>query len=193
MTVYTHLRELIEHRGCHPLLGPEGQGWGIEQNAHELATFLTAISHLPIQTVLEIGTGHKAGLARFLAYDYGCKVTTVDIQDYGHAALYPDIEFVILEWADVEYPVFQTTFDLVFIDGNHQYEAVRFDLEYYGGLAPVIAFHDIAGLRDCEGVARFWREISRTKAGRLRKECYEVIDDSDQRAGIGWGIGWVVK
>lgn len=183
---YTHLRELIEHRGCHDLLGPHGQGWGIEQNAHELATFLTALPS-QINTVLEIGTGHRAGLARFLAYDYGCRVTTVDIQDYGHAALYPDIEFIILEWGGVEYPVFQTTFDLVIIDGDHRYDSAWFDYEHYAPYADkAVMLHDIAGLRDCGGVAHFWREISRAKAGKLRKGYHEVIDDTEQRAGIGW-------
>lgn len=182
---YTHLRELIEHRGCHDLLGPHGQGYGVEQNAHELATFLTALPS-QINTVLEVGTGHRAGLARFLAYDYGRKVTTIDVQDYGHAPLYPDIKFIVLSNPPSIYPVFTETFDLVVIDGNHGYDWVSFDYHFFSPMGKVIMFHDIAGLRDCEGVARFWREISRTKAGKRRAGYYEVIDDTEQRAGIGW-------
>lgn len=181
---YFELRALIEQRGCHALLGPVGEGWGIEQHPHELASFLSSIP-LPA-TVLEIGTGYRAGLARFLTYDLGCKVTTVDIQDYGHAAAYPEIDFVLIEWGGVEYPYFQQRFDLVIIDGDHRYDTVRFDADYYGPLGKVVMFHDIAGERDCEGAARFWQEISRNDKGEMKPGYHEVINQGEARAGIGW-------
>lgn len=182
---YAALRALIEQRGCHVLLGPMGEGFGIEQNPHELATFLSSIP--TPKTVLEVGTGYKAGLSRFLCYDMGCKVTTVDIQDYGHAARYPEIEFVILEWGGVEYPVFRDRFDLVIIDGDHRYESVKFDLEYYGRYAAqILMFHDIEGLRDCEGVAQWWKEIKGDWLLGFSVRRFEAIDDGETRAGIGW-------
>ena len=177
--IYAFYKECIEQRGVHDQLGPVGQGWGIEQNPHELATFVIAMQELGVQSVLEIGTGYKAGLAQFIHYDLGWQVVSVDIRDYGHA--FEGITFIIGQYeADRQ-------FDLVFIDGEHTYEAVRHDLADYGAYATrAWAFHDIAGLRDCGGVAQYWRDIAYTKAGKLRKGFHEVIDDSERRAGIGW-------
>ena len=75
-----------------------------------------------------------------------------------------------------------------FIDASHTYESVKADYWHYRRFGRIVALHDIAGLRACEGVARFWREISRTKSGRMRRGFYEVIADTDQRSGIGWEV-----
>jgi len=180
---YDKLIALIETLGVHPELGPVGQGWDIEQNPHELTTFLAALPE--IHTVLEIGTGYKAGLARFMSQHLGWQVTSVDVTDYGHA--YPGIEFMV----NPDPRIFQAReYDLVIIDGDHAYEAVKADYELYGSRARsgagIVMFHDIAGLRDCDGAARFWRELSYTKKGVLRQGFHEAIADGPQRAGIGW-------
>ena len=182
MKSYAELKTLIEDCGVHPQLGPVGRGYNIEQNPHELATFLVRMQELGVQSVLEIGTGYKAGLARFLAHEMGWTVTTVDVQDYGHAEKYPDITF---EYTDgVEYPVWQHKFELVFIDGSHTYDDVSFDYDYYSHYAAkAIAFHDIAGLRDCMGARKFWWELRETK--KENKFWWSIAED-EQCAGIGW-------
>ena len=43
-----------------------------------------------------------------------------------------------------------------------------------------MAFHDILGQRDCEGVSRFWNEI---------KDQYEFFEFIDSNAEIASGIG----
>lgn len=181
---YEELIALIEDLGVHEELGPVGKGWDIEQNPHELATFLTALPE--IHTVLEIGTGYKAGLARFMAQHLGWKVTSVDVVDYGH--IYPGIEFLVKP----DPLLFQAReYDLVILDGNHAYEAVKTDYELYATRArgaEIVMFHDITGLRACEGAAKFWRELAYTKKGALRQGFHEVIADGPQRAGIGWMV-----
>lgn len=37
------------------------------------------------------------------------------------------------------------SFDAVLIDGDHRYAGVQADWSFYGKLAPIVAFHDIAG------------------------------------------------
>lgn len=183
MKTYDELFALITQRGVHEVFGAYGEGWGIEQNAAELTEFLVHMQQLGIESVLEIGTGYKAGLARFLHDDMGWEVVSVDIQNYGHA--FGGITFISDTIAGFEYPVFQERFDLVIIDGDHTYDAVSFDHAYYAPYAAkVIAFHDIAGLRDCEGVKRYWQEIS--YAATVSPGYHEIIADTPERGGIGY-------
>lgn len=201
---YEELLAKIEELGVHELLGPTGRGVGIEHNPHELATFVAAItkrevqlapgmvgdkivevSLVPappmIQTVLEIGTGYKSGLSRFMSDYLRWQVTTIDAKDYQHT--WPGITYLVSP-TRVE---FDHQFDLVIIDADHHYESVEADYIHYGPRADkVVAFHDICGLRDCEGAARFWHELAYTKKGALKKGFYEAIADDERRSGIGW-------
>lgn len=178
MKSYAELKALIEKCGVHEQLGPAGKGYGIEQNPHELATFLVRMQELGVQSVLEIGTGYKAGLARFLAHEMGWKVTTVDINDYGHS--FEGIEFIV---SNNPRKLSHSYYDLVFIDGDHDYDSVRKDFEAYAPIkAKVMAFHDIMGDRDCEGALRFWWELRVSGLDDL----YAISDNPPQRAGIGW-------
>lgn len=185
MKTYDQLKALIERRGVHPVFGAAGEGWGIEQNADELARFLVHMQALGVESVLEIGTGWKAGLARFLHDDLGWQVVSVDIHDYGHQ--YAGITFILSD--GVELPVFpDKAFDLVIIDGDHSHEGVLRDDDYYRKFAAkVIAFHDIAGLRDCEGAAQYWREIAYS-GDILKPGHYEIVADTPERGGIGYVV-----
>lgn len=60
-----------------------------------------------------------------------------------------------LEWARAQGP-----FDFVYIDGDHNYEGVRQDLEDYGALAPRVGLHDINAPQ--LGPSRLWAEVSRS-------------------------------
>jgi hypothetical protein len=173
---YGELKALIEQRGVHAEFGDPGEGWGIEQNSHELATFLVRMQELNVQSVLEIGTGYKGGLSRFLAHDMGWDVTTYDIQSYGHV-------FEGVHYITGGQPTFNRQFDLVFIDGSHSYDAVKWDYAKYTNLMlKATAFHDIAGLRGCEGVSQLWTEI---KQSPLSLKSGEIIAPAKQ-SGIGW-------
>lgn len=56
-------------------------------------------------------------------------------------------------------------FDFVFIDGDHQYDGVKFDWETYGKMGKVVAFHDIIARQVPSGtghvmqVPKLWEEI----------------------------------
>lgn len=203
MRTFTELKALIDQRGTHAVFGDAGEGWGIEQNAAELAEFLVVCQKLGVTSVLEVGTGYKAGLARFLHDDMGYRVTSVDITNYGHA--YAGIRF--LTWEQVQDLDEAAGFyglgahDLILIDGDHTYDAVAHDHAYYAQFTPkVIAFHDIAGLRECEGVRDYWVKVAYgnellddfddRKRGdvdyALNTGYHEIIVDGEQRGGIGY-------
>ena len=177
MKSYDELKALIEQRGVHAEFGAAGEGWGIEQNPHELATFLVRMQELGIASVLEIGTGYKGGLSRFLAQDMRWDVTTFDVEDYGHN--FPGVDYIIPTY-DTMTEQWINDVDLLFIDGDHSYKSVKYDYQEYGLYAKkVIAFHDIGGLRDCDGSMWFWVDMEHGKK-------FDVIEHSPQRAGIGW-------
>jgi len=176
---YDELKALIEQRGVHPEFGEPGENFGIEQNPHELATFLVRMQELGVSSVLEIGTGYKGGLSRFLAQDMGWLVTSIDIKDYGH--LFEGVHYIHLNNITDDFKL--DKHDLLFIDGNHAYETAKADYELWGEFASkVIAFHDIAGWRNCEGAMWFWEELERDN----RSKAHGIIDRTDKRAGIGW-------
>lgn len=77
-------------------------------------------------------------------------------------------------------------FDLVFIDGDHRYEAVKTDFDMYGNLAPYTAFHDINTSQTISkdghklGVTKLWNEI------KQNHDYYEWINkNSEKDFGIG--------
>lgn len=180
MKSYDELLALITRRGVHTVFGDYGEGWFIEHNAAELALFLVEMQALSVESVLEIGTGWRAGLSRLLSQDMGWRVTSVDIIPYGHA--FDGVTFLTLD----AIPDDLGQFDLVMIDGDHTYEAVKADdARWHWHADKVVAFHDIAGLRDCEGVRRYWEEVAYRDDGRL-PYFHEIVADNEQRGGIGY-------
>lgn len=186
MKSYDELKSLIEKRGVHAEFGEPGEGWGIEQSSFELATFLVRMQEIGVQSVLEIGTGYKGGLSRFMAHDMGWDVTTVDVEDYGHK--FEGINYIITTkdvTADEIQESSQLEFDLVFIDGAHDYMSVNDNYFSWAEFATkAIAFHDIVGLRNCEGAAKFWRDL--VENGYAEDFAVrEIVDESPRKSGIG--------
>jgi predicted O-methyltransferase YrrM len=74
--------------------------------------------------------------------------------------------------------------DFAFIDGDHSYDGVKQDFEFYGRLVRkggLVAFHDIAESTDpAIQVDRFWKEV------KQEYRHVELISDLNQR---GYGIG----
>lgn len=159
----------------HVVLGGDATDGGIEQNAYELLKFTEFIREKKIQTYLEIGLAQ--GLTAGYMQDLGLDVTGITIDPY--LLQREDFAVIIGDSHDPETvaKVADRRFDLVFIDGDHSYESVKQDYENYGKLGKFVAFHDIAGLRNCEGVKRFW--------GELQGQKLEFVAEGETRSGIG--------
>lgn len=68
-------------------------------------------------------------------------------------------------------------FDLVFIDGGHNYDAVSSDWQMYGPLGRIVAFHDLASSAE---VARLFGEL------RPQYRHTAFIDGNNAGIGVIW-------
>lgn len=184
MRSYAELIDLINRRGVHAELGPVGAGWGIEQNPHELALLLIDCQREEVKTVLELGTGYKGGLARFLVEDMGYKVTSVDHNR--PTFIQNEVQYIAMSTEAAFELVHLNNYDLVIVDASHDYDNVKRDFEMYYPLAgKIIATHDIAGDRNCDGARVYWQEFKESYTGN---GLHEAIAQGRNRAGLGWVI-----
>lgn len=178
----TYLKE-IQKRGILPALGTEyGGGDCIEQSPNELAEFCEWLKPLGIESYLEVGVS-SGGLFKFMVEVMGYRGYWIDLN---HPAFLPNAKYKghwgnshsveCINWANEHGP-----FDLVFIDASHKYEDIEKDTEAFGHLATkALAYHDIAGLRDCEGASEHWRKMS---ASNL--DAFQIVD---RQCSIGIGV-----
>jgi hypothetical protein len=87
--------------------------------------------------------------------------------------------------------------DLLFLDGNHTYDYVRYEFETYGPLVlHIIAFHDLF-CTNAEGVEvhRFWRELCEAGSGRMFMTFHKhrLEDRTGVWDGHEMGIGLILK
>lgn len=183
----TYLEE-IQKRGILPALGTEFSGGDcIEQNPNELAAFCEWLAPLEIKSYLEVGTS-SGGLLKFMVEVMGVRghgidlmlpTAIVDDQDFYSGFQGDSHSALAKEWAKKAGP-----FDLVFIDACHEHADIALDTEAFMPLASkVVAWHDVAGLRACEGSKQHWetmKQINMHGSG----QCHEFID-SEIPVGIG--------
>lgn len=159
------------------------------QEDAELAWLLEAAAVWDPRSILEIGVA-RGGLTSRLCRAF--PEAAVAAIDPALPAWHPDLGMV--RWlpgsssdpAVIERASAWAPFDLVFIDGDHSYEAVRSDWETYWPLTrTALCFHDIVDGPETAGVPRLWREI-KARPFIVR----EIVADWKQ----GWaGIGVVLR
>jgi hypothetical protein len=182
------------------------------QHEEEFYFLLTLAKKHNVRTVLEIGT-NKGGLARaFLTT--GVSVTSIDLcqqpeietllsinksfikshtLDYSTSPATPLTQLnplgysLLLGDSKKVRPVY-TNYDLLIIDGGHEYEDARADFEnFYDYVRPggLIAFHDISPFDGANhyGCAEFWNEI---KTNKTHQEFHQ--SDIPLPKWGGWGI-----
>lgn len=171
---------------------PQKVGYDMQQVPAELAPFLVKMQEANVRTVLEIGTGESAGLARFLVEQLGMEVVSVDI----NAPTVPDSFATDSRWTFVKGDSHKIKldrvkrpdgglYDLVFIDGGHEYEDVKADYERFAELGRIVALHDVSEESPSKGVNAFYHEVAYTDKGNRRKNWNESITPGS-RAGIAW-------
>ncbi|MCJ7489610.1 MAG: class I SAM-dependent methyltransferase [Thermoplasmata archaeon] len=179
------------------------------QVKEEVIQLLRTLDAMRPKTILEIGTARGGTLfllARIAAQD--AEMISIDLPEGSFGGGYPERLAPLISsfarpgqrinllradshspetLAEVENILAGRNLDLLFIDGDHEYEGVKTDFNMYSGLVRkdgLIALHDIVpgDPSIVGGVPRFWNEV---KVGR---ETTEII--KDMRQG-GFGIGLV--
>lgn len=170
-----------------------GEGLHCFQWPNQLAPYLATLARYPISSYLEVGV-----------YRGGTFVTTVEYLDRFHPIrrawavdinaslpLYryrrrrPGARMVAVASGT---PSFRATVeqwrpDLVLIDGDHSYAAVRADFDCVHGVANAIALHDVVD-NASPGVAQLWDEIRERHADE-----YEFAEFTAQYPDVQRRIG----
>jgi cephalosporin hydroxylase len=181
-------------------------GHKASQNEWELTQFLDLLRERKVRKYLEIGardgdTLHAVG--RVLAP--GASLIAVDLPGalWGYAASIQNLRRASLDLRNMGHKVHMVLgsslaseviyqvkkhgpYDAILIDGDHTYGGVSADWAIYGGMAPIVALHDIAGYgvtqrttRHEVEVPKFWAEV---KVGR------EVLEFIAPESLMGIGV-----
>ena len=170
------MKDRIKKYSLHWALGGTNTSGGLEQNAYELEKLCEFILEKNIQTYTEIGCA-AGQLLRFMRDELGLNTFGITLEPRDS---HVDLPIIHGNSTDPEIIKIAKMCDLYFIDGDHSYLGVKSDYLNYKGFCKYMAFHDILGQRDCEGVSKFWNEI---------KNQYEFFEFIDSNTEIASGIG----
>jgi hypothetical protein len=169
---------------------------GMWQIPRQLAGFLIQLVNLGnIDTFLDIGTCRGATItivAIFLSRFGIKKIETIDVIKFLHDDLKK-------KWEELNLPITYTLiplevsfnnyvslkrYDVIFIDGNHDYKYVLNDYITAKTMTTKICFHDINDCF-CHDVVRLWSEI---KKGKKYMNTYEFTHHSHGYKLMGIGL-----
>lgn len=178
-----------------------------DQEANEFAELLDIYKELAPRRVLEIGIREGGTFYQWMKHaPPGAVIIGVDfpigkwgeniIAEYPRFWHYAGERSVVINviLGDSHHPITQTAVagmlgsaDFIFIDGDHTYEGICNDFEYYRRLVSpggIIAIHDILPnwLDKSIEVPRYWEEL------KERFTCRELVSSDNQN---GYGIGLV--
>lgn len=182
-------------------------GRNASQNEAELAAFVTLLCESGVRRYCEIGARHGDTFAEIMAaLPVGAYGLAVDLPGglwgTSKSAVALRRACAVLEgmgrkveclFGDSHDRFIATAiydrgpFDAVFIDADHSYEAVAADWRIYRSLAPIVAFHDIAGHGQIERVGGHPVEVPRLWA-QIKSAGFATREFVDEGSAMGIGV-----
>jgi hypothetical protein len=162
---------------------------GLWQQPDELAELLHYLQQQHIRSFLNIGTFNGRTfkfIADFLtAQNPNLVCVTVDIEQHPTLVPAPEYRYVIGTSENFAHQ----RFDLVFIDGAHEYAAAMRDFTLVGQYAKFCVFHDIADQWISElpggGCTAVWKELKQQCAKTHDIHEFVTADKPTQTMGLG--------
>lgn len=170
----------------------EGKAWQVKE---EFIQFQEFILKNRIEKVLEIGT-HKGGSALGML-SLGCEVISLDVVKH------PEVDAIEKDYPESfkfydrnNLPAFEGPVDLLWIDGDHSWDAVLWDFQQFNGLVKpggYIAFHDVLDnelheKQKCEVAIAIRTIITNYEAVSYSPSRIDIIDPN-----AGWGGITILK
>jgi len=153
---------------------------GLWQRPKQLSSLIKhLLDHCDINSFLEVGTFKSSTfliLREFLSLkNKNLKAVTIDPGKFVSDEI---LNHFKINYKQIGIDKIQEQYDLIFIDGNHSYNAVKQDYQKALELKPkYILFHDIVD-KNCPDVVKFWNEIKHNLN-------YKEFTDCDDLMGLG--------
>ena len=182
-----------------------GKGIKFWQYPNQLSPYLIQLSKFKIKSYLEIGcrwggtfiiTNEILKSINGNIKSYACDIKPISniLKEYKE---YSCFEYLHQSSFSLDNTVINHNVDLIFIDGDHSYEALKKDFDIAKQYSPkYIVFHDIVN-DICPGVVMFWNEIKNnykyyeyTKQYDSVKDNYKhyKIDKKNNKTYLGIGL-----
>jgi hypothetical protein len=171
-----------------------GAGLKHWQYPNQFAPYLATLAGLPIRSYLEIGVRHGGTFLITVEVLRPDVAVAVDIDRVPALQARPGVDFVQADSRSRRFAKLASSrvWDLVLVDGNHAYDAVRSDVDTVLDHANVIALHDIVDDAS-PGVRRAWQEL-KAEPGFTFHEFTAQYDEVVERVGATvLGIGVAVR
>jgi hypothetical protein len=157
----------------------------IYQQPDQLAAALVMLSKFPIESYLEVGTwtGGTYLFIREYLKRFGLKRSLcIDVTPF---YLPQQIKPLLPEFAIATSYNVVGDWDLVHIDADHEYQAVKLDYNHLKNRSKIIMFHDVND-STCPGPGQLWNEIK--AAAESGYTCTEITSHTHDLPIHGIGI-----
>lgn len=182
-------------KDLHPYCGIGINSW---QYPNQFSKYLNFLSKNNITSYLEIGC-HKGGtfiitveyLSRFNKINHALAVDNWSRDEMlNYATICENVDYVVTSSASETFEklVKERVWDLILIDGDHSYQAVKKDFETVKNYARFIAFHDIKNIF-CPGTQQIWLDIKNKYPNQINEWTDQYDEVLLRVRGSVMGIG----
>ena len=182
----------------------DGLGNNYIQNPYEIAELIFFLksyekkNHLKLSNFLEIGFAsgiNNTILNKFFNFKKNVAIDIVQPTGINYGTFYANLRFkklVLLCGNSTSPEILKSTkilgnYDIIFIDGGHEYKTVKSDFINYSKLLNkngLIILHDIKS-NVVKGVQKFWRELKKNHKSKFK---FNEIFNGGNKMNCGLGI-----